>query len=203
MRQEAFELHALLEAAKISGPVVLVGQSIGCLLARRYVAEYGRDVVGLVLVDPTHESAMLGSLRYGGWVRLREKAKGRPIPAPRLKSDPSPDTDPADDFMAEEFQGLYLERQTNATPFGDRPLIVLGAGKRSKPPGTSDEMWRQLRQEREAQVRDMTNLSRNSKLVVDPQSGHAMHHDNPQLIANSIVEILEAAAKGIKLTPRD
>src|SRR4051794_11347976 len=83
MRQEVFELHALLEAAKIPGPYVLVGQSIGGLLVRLYTDQYGSDVVGMVLVDPTHESDMLGNVRYGGWVRLREKATGRPVPEPR------------------------------------------------------------------------------------------------------------------------
>jgi len=73
-RQEAFELHALLEAAKIPGPFVLVGHSIGGLLVRLYAEQYGSSVVGFVLVDPTHESDVLGSVRCGGWVRLREKA---------------------------------------------------------------------------------------------------------------------------------
>ncbi len=74
MRQEVFELHALLEAARQFGPFVLVGHSIGGLLVRLYTEQYGRDVVGVVLVDPLHESAVVGSMRFGGWVRLREKA---------------------------------------------------------------------------------------------------------------------------------
>src|SRR6185503_15971781 len=45
MRQEAFELHALLEAAKVPGPFVLVGQSIGGLLVRLYTELYGNNVV--------------------------------------------------------------------------------------------------------------------------------------------------------------
>jgi len=77
MRQEVFELQALLEAAKVPGPFVLVGQSIGGLLVRLYAEQYGSNVVGVVLVDPTHESNVLDSVRYGGWVRLREKATGR------------------------------------------------------------------------------------------------------------------------------
>jgi pimeloyl-ACP methyl ester carboxylesterase len=34
MSQEVFELHALLDAARISGPVILVGQSMGALNVR-------------------------------------------------------------------------------------------------------------------------------------------------------------------------
>jgi pimeloyl-ACP methyl ester carboxylesterase len=61
MRQEVFELHALLKAIKLPGPFVLVGHSIGGLLVRLYTQQYGSDVVGLVLVDPTHENAMMDS----------------------------------------------------------------------------------------------------------------------------------------------
>ena len=85
MAQEVFELHYLLNAAKIKGPVILVGQSIGGLLARLYCEQYGKNIAGVILVDPTHESSMLGSMRYGGWVRLREKATGKIIPKPQIK----------------------------------------------------------------------------------------------------------------------
>ena len=47
------------------GPVVLVGQSSGALRARLYTERYGRDVAGLVLVDPMHESGMQFSSRDG------------------------------------------------------------------------------------------------------------------------------------------
>ena len=73
LTQEVFELHQLLKILKITGPVVLVGQSMGGLLVRLYTDEYGKNVVGVVLVDPACENGMLGSFKYGGWVRLREK----------------------------------------------------------------------------------------------------------------------------------
>ena len=44
----------------MQGPYVLVGQSIGGLLVRLYTAQYSGDVMGVVLVDPTHKSDMLG-----------------------------------------------------------------------------------------------------------------------------------------------
>ena len=201
MRQEVFELHALLESAKVPGPLVLVGQSIGGLLVRLYTEQYGSDVVGLVLVDPTHESDMLGSLRYGGWVRLREKATGRPVPEPRREGKPSTQYNPEDDYSAEEFQQIYLARKTNPEPFGKRPLIVLAAGKRPQPPGTPDELWAQIRVEKDGQRIDLSRLSSNSKFVLDPSSGHNIQADNPQLVARSIEEILAALTKGVPLSP--
>jgi len=200
MRQEVFELHALLEAAKTPGPFVLVGQSIGGLLVRLYTEQYGSNVVGVVLVDPTHENGVLGSVRYGGWVRLREKATaGRIVPEPRREGKASSEYRPEDDYMAEEFQQIYLSRKANPEPLGNRPLIVLGAGKRPKPPGTSDEKWQELRQERDEQVQDLARLSQNSKFILASSSSHAIHNEDPELVARGITEVLEAASKGVPL----
>lgn len=201
MRQEVFELHALLETAKVPGPFVLVGQSIGGLLVRLYAEQYGTDVVGVVLVDPTHESAMLGSVRYGGWVRLREKATGRPVPEPRREGKASTQYNPDDDYLAEELQQIYLSRKANPEPLGKRPLIVLAAGRRPAPPGTSEDLWTQLRVEKDGQQIDLSRLSSNSKFVLDPSSSHAIHIDNPQLVARAIEEVLAAASKGVRLAP--
>lgn len=199
MRQEVFELHALLEAAKVPGPFVLVGQSIGGLLVRMYAERYSSDVVGMVLVDPTHESSVLYSLRETRWLRLREQAKGRSVPEPRREGRVSTQYNPEDDYQAEEFQQVYVSRQANPEPLGNRPLIVLAAGKRPAPPGTSEDLWKQLKRERDEQVQDLARLSRNSKFVLDPSSGHNMHTDNPQIVARAIEEVLEALSKGVPL----
>ncbi|HUO01455.1 MAG TPA: alpha/beta hydrolase, partial [Rhizomicrobium sp.] len=49
----ADDLHALLRAANIERPVVLVGHSLGGLFATYYVDKFPSDVSGLVLVDPS------------------------------------------------------------------------------------------------------------------------------------------------------
>jgi pimeloyl-ACP methyl ester carboxylesterase len=46
------DLHRLLEAAHLRSPMILVGHSLGGLLARLYAATYPADVVGMVLLDP-------------------------------------------------------------------------------------------------------------------------------------------------------
>jgi len=50
------DLRALLTAAQIPGPYVLVGHSAGGLSQRLYAATYPDDVVGMVLIDSTHEN---------------------------------------------------------------------------------------------------------------------------------------------------
>ena len=102
MAQNVFELHGLLNAVGVKGPIILVGQSIGGLIVRMYTEQYPKEVAGLVLVDPTHPSSVLGSMKYGGWVRLREKATGKTIPKPQVKDSISPGYDSTADYMAEE-----------------------------------------------------------------------------------------------------
>jgi pimeloyl-ACP methyl ester carboxylesterase len=160
LRQETFELHALLQAAGEKPPFVMAGQSLGGLLVRLYAAAHPADVVGIVLVDPTHESGVLGSSRYGGFARLREKAAGLPVPEPRRSIGGEPPADPAADYLAEEFQQIHLARQRTLRTLGDRPLVVLAAGKRpAPPPGVADELWKTLRDERDVQVQDLAELS--------------------------------------------
>jgi pimeloyl-ACP methyl ester carboxylesterase len=201
MRQEVFELHLLLEAAKITGPYVLVGQSIGGLLMRLYTERYGENVLGLVLVDPTHESDMLGSLRYGGWVRLREKATAREVPEPRREGKPPTGNNPDDDYLAEELQQIFLARKVNPQSLGNRPLIVLAAGRKAAPPGTSEDLWTQIRTEKDGQKIDLSRLSSNSKFILDPASGHNIESDDPQLVARSIEEVINSVESGTHLVP--
>jgi len=199
--QEVFELHALLEAAKVQGSLVLVGHSIGALNVRLYAERYGGEVAGMVLVDPVHESDVLYVLRVSRWARVRELATGRAVPPPRRDGPVSTQYNPDEDYLAEEFQQAYLSRKANPEPFGERPLIVVSAGKRPAPPGTSDSLWSVLRVEKDGQKMDLSRLSRNSRFILDPSSGHGIPTDNPKLVARAIEDVVAAAASGSRVTP--
>ena len=49
------DLHALLRAARVPGPYLLVGHSFGGLIARLYATTYPRQVAGLVEVEASIE----------------------------------------------------------------------------------------------------------------------------------------------------
>lgn len=49
---DAKDLNALIRAAKIATPIVLVGHSLGTNIVRRYAEKYPADVGAIVLVDP-------------------------------------------------------------------------------------------------------------------------------------------------------
>jgi pimeloyl-ACP methyl ester carboxylesterase len=52
LKADASDLHALIHAAHLAPPVVLVGHSLGTNIVRRYADRYPADVAGIVLVDP-------------------------------------------------------------------------------------------------------------------------------------------------------
>jgi len=194
--QEVFELHSLLRAAAISGPYVMVGHSYGGLLARRYAALYGSEVVGMVLVDPAHEESRLYYVKQGAWLRVREQSEGRSVPPPRPRS-PGDTTmssyDPARDYWGEEFQAFHDARLVKPRMLGDKPLVVLAAGREDPPPGVSPELWVQLRAERRAQLADLTALSSQARLIRDSTSGHDIPKDDPQLIAACIAHVVNVS----------
>jgi pimeloyl-ACP methyl ester carboxylesterase len=58
------DLHALLAAADVAGPYLLLGASFGGLLADMYAATYPDDVVGMVLLDALLPDYLTHELRY-------------------------------------------------------------------------------------------------------------------------------------------
>lgn len=48
----ARQLHALLQAARVPAPYILVGHSFGGLIVRAFASEFRNETSGLVLVDP-------------------------------------------------------------------------------------------------------------------------------------------------------
>lgn len=52
------ELHRVLERSGAPGPYVLVGHSLGGLIARLYAHTYPNEVAGIIFVDSTHEALL-------------------------------------------------------------------------------------------------------------------------------------------------
>lgn len=56
---DAADLAALITAARLSTPLVLVGHSLGSNIVRRHAQRHPQQVAGLVLVDPPEQGAQL------------------------------------------------------------------------------------------------------------------------------------------------
>nr|WP_286186357.1 alpha/beta hydrolase [Acidovorax cavernicola] len=153
----AHRLHGLLEAAGVTGPIVLVGHSLGGLLNRIYTGLYPQQVAGVVMLDASHpdQFAMYEHPPESVFAAERVKradfqAGGKPPPeqAPiellfadlpqvirQLKALYTPE---ALDTTLAEVRGLpHVARQAGASPdLGSRPLAVLWAKQpQALPPG--------------------------------------------------------------------
>jgi hypothetical protein len=47
-----------------------------------------------------------------------------------------------------------------------------------------------MRSSRDSRVKGLSKLSKNSKFIVDPTSGHNIEHDNPKLVAEVIQQLV-------------
>lgn len=83
--QDIYELHTLLQKAGIRPPYILVGHSLGGIIARLYEKKYHDEVKGLVLVDATSEDATL--FMNGKIQRLRTLSQNRTIPPIKTRPD--------------------------------------------------------------------------------------------------------------------
>jgi pimeloyl-ACP methyl ester carboxylesterase len=110
MRQQVYELHALLEKAGLSPPFVMVGHSYGGWLVRTFRSTYPKEVVGMVLVEAGADDPVR-VLEDGVPRHASDLVAGRQIP-PAKTSDPLREADiPA---------GAYSQMQTAAAQFGPR-----------------------------------------------------------------------------------
>ena len=170
------ELHTLLTNAKVEGPYVLVGHSLGGLNVRLYTNQYPNEVVGLVLIDSPHPD----------W-----PSRVRAILPPEV-------VDTFDHYLQENKEGVDLlqsfEQSSAIGPLGALPLIILEHGK-SRSDLSSTKMAQQLDQIWEELQADLAALSSNSSHIVAVQSGHGIHREQPELVIDAIWQVVVAAQR--------
>lgn len=124
-------------------PYVLVGHSVGGLIAQVYAGAYPREVAGVVLLDSTHEDTTL--IYQGKVVRVRDRARGRATPpAQTMQSGPPrPPTD--EDRKQAEFNAQVSGPPRIEAPFDKLPpdaqklrLWMLG---HSKLAAAAEDFW--------------------------------------------------------------
>jgi pimeloyl-ACP methyl ester carboxylesterase len=181
LTQIVLDLHNLLARAGVSGPLILVGHSLGGINVRLYASMYPKAVVGMVLVDSAHEEqfARMDAL-------IPEEIKKQFPPGAFEITSPE-----KIDFKENS------DRKARLTKWrADIPLVVLtAANAKPDPPGPLAFLapkWEEIRQELQ---QDLVHRSAIGKQIVATRSGHFIHHDEPELVVNAIREVIKATRK--------
>jgi pimeloyl-ACP methyl ester carboxylesterase len=176
------DLHALLAAADISGPIVLAGHSLGGLIVRLYASQYPDDVAGVVLVD-----GMPPDLPASGLALL-------PAPERRETFTIMRGLHPQDpehlDIIA---SGIWVM----AHPPAPVPTVVLAAGFHGAPGAppdpTFEDLWGELQRE-QARVLD-------ARFVLVPDADHFLQRDRPEVVTEAIHQVVEGVRDPDAWTP--
>ena len=177
------DLHALLRAAEVPGPYVLVGHSFGGLLVRLYAAAYPDEVVGMVLVDAASEEieATLEPAQLAAFLAANAAE--------------SPETASFADYETIDFGAGFatMAAAEAAQPLPPLPLAVLARGQPyglteealGFPPEVFEEAWR-ASQER------LSRLTPDARLVVAAESAHYIQLQQPELVIAAVRRVVDA-----------
>lgn len=174
--QIARELHIVLEALAVEGPIVLIGHSMGGLHVLRYGSLFPDRVVAVVILDappPGFEDERLALLTPV------EREERRRILAQGMANAPA--------TVRLEREGAADNAEWDLSGFPRAiPLIVVAADSQEfgdlGNPAEHRRLW-------VATSRQWLDLSDLAEFVVAEGSGHMVHHDR-QVLVTSLVKCL-------------
>ena len=219
------EIHEALKNAGIKGPCVLVGHSLGALVARLYAGQYPNEVAGVVFVD--HALAMVNRRPPPGG----GAATPPPMPPPPTSSPGGGKTaigmedDPNFSKLSARDRELHLWGTTQVRgktastgnpldmlldcvaqadgiikdqshPLRDKPLVDVSAGTAQPMPPPVAEQWRIKYEELQTKL---LSLSGNSKRLVAENSGHFIIIDRPDVVIDAISQVVQSIRNKTKL----
>jgi pimeloyl-ACP methyl ester carboxylesterase len=208
------EVHTALKNVEIKGPYVLVGHSLGGLVARVYAGQYPDEVAGMVFVDHALGfPLMLRSLSPGG------KSPPPPIPSTGdvvgpigkpmgIEGDPNFSKLSARDrelhlwAMSQTRNQMALQAnhemmpecvakadaitKEHSHPLGDKPVVDVSTDEHRNP----DYVKLQT---------ELLSLSQNSREIIAEKSGHFVIIDRPDVVIDAIRQVVQSVRDNAKL----
>jgi pimeloyl-ACP methyl ester carboxylesterase len=180
------DLHALLRAARVPGPYVLVGHSMGGLFIRLYAALYPEEVSGLVLVDALAEQ-IKPLFKATDWTTFVG-----------LNSGPLPGFEKYTALETIDFDSSFqqMERELSNGPMAKIPVVILVRGLTVELPANAppkfasviEPAWRKSEEQLALAVPHI-------KYVIAKNSGHYIQLDEPALVVQAVRDVVERAAR--------
>lgn len=192
----AQELHRLLEEASVDGPYLLVGHSLGALNMQVFADKYADQVAGAILLDPTPAAWINGTGFPELRALFRQEAAGMLSAAEAAAASGKPDEETRASFLAsvaselEQLLENTAEQVAAIDSFGDLSLIVIGATEADPNFGESAEAFRQFWNE---ESRRLAEKSERGQFILAEGSGHQIHLDKPELVAEQINRMVQGA----------
>jgi pimeloyl-ACP methyl ester carboxylesterase len=209
------EVHTALKNARIKGPYVFVGHSLGGLVARVYAGRYPDEAAGIVFVDHAFSSTVVSSLRNDAKAPPPLLTPGPPVlsgsgggKAMGLESDPNFSKLSERDrelhlwaiAQARDQAVLQSNHETSmqcagqadafakerSQPLGDRPIVDVSTDEARTP----DYVKLQT---------DLLSLSENSKEIIAENSGHFVIIDRPDVVIDAISRVVQSVRNNAKL----
>jgi len=216
--QAVRDLRTALANAGERGPFVLVGQSLGGLYSLGFIRDFGAEVAGLVLVDPSHPEqvervasfmtesrsmrsrigvalAPFGVLRAAAPVLLPQAPhrSAREMQAIRAFAPKSLRTQLAESDATD----ASLAEAKGFRDLGERPLVVLTA----MAPYTAAELrGMKITPEQGLQVQalwkhmheEIAAWSSRGRHLLVADAGHDIQLDRPQVVVDAVLSVVEA-----------
>jgi pimeloyl-ACP methyl ester carboxylesterase len=160
----ATNLHALLAAADIGPPYILVGHSLGGLYVQMFARKYPNEVSGVVLLDSASPNAPS---------ELKTRARLEPGTAAYLEEAGIPESN---------------RQVLNGGPFPAVPLAVIAATDH----GSFFKAWEPTLMQLQEQLATLS--PNKATFIVARGSGHDVQVDRPETVIDAVRQIAGAAA---------
>jgi pimeloyl-ACP methyl ester carboxylesterase len=192
----AADLRALLAAAGEPSPYVLAGHSYGGLVAKLHARLHPLDVAGLVLVDALSEGLQEAETP-AQWAVQRVLLEGEIRESVALypaleRIDPDRSFDQV--RAAPPLRPMPLVVLSADRPWGPQipALIADGTLPADVPP---DFGYITDAAQRTAQAR-LATMVPGARHILNTNSGHEIHHEQPQLVIDTIIAVVNAVRGG-------